>query len=64
MNIEQYELLAANWTRNFAKARAAHNTQKRDEDAATVAILVRALELATSDLSPAGRARLLLEDES
>jgi hypothetical protein len=63
MNAEQYEILAANWVRNFAKARAAHNCDKRDESAATAAILCRALELATPDLSPAGRARLFMEDD-
>ena len=63
MTPDEYETLAANWTRNFAKARAAHNAGGDDLAAATAAILCRALELATPELSPQGRARLFMEEE-
>ncbi len=46
---------AEQWARAYAKT--------EDEAAATAAILCRALELATPELSPQGRARLFLNDE-
>lgn len=63
MTPDQYEIIAANWVRNFARARAAHNASNSDLDAATVAILARALELATPELSPQARGGLFLEEE-
>ena len=65
MTPEQREMEAADNVRCIATDAARMNLPLGSDDieAATAAILCRALELATPDLSPHGRARLFLEDE-
>jgi hypothetical protein len=65
MTPEQREMAAANDVHIFATDAALKNLPIGSDDieAATAAILCRALELATPDLSPQGRARLFMEEE-
>jgi hypothetical protein len=59
---DQYEALAANHSVIFARD-CASRYAKQDLDAAAIAILIRALELATPELSPERRASLFTGDE-
>lgn len=60
MNDEQETILAIN-VYEFARGNAAYCSKHEDTLAATAAILVRALELATPDLSPQRRASLFCD---
>ena len=59
MNPDQYELLAANGVLRFAESQASYYAPN-DVHTAAVAILIRALELATPELSPERRASLFM----
>jgi hypothetical protein len=62
MNAEQYELIAANGVLRFAQSQAAYYAPN-DVHTAAVAILIRALELGTPELSPERRASLFTQGE-
>jgi len=61
MNAEQYELLAANGVLRFAQSQASYYAP-HDTHTAAIAILIRALEQSTPELSPERRASLLQGD--
>jgi len=63
MTPDEYEAYAAKRTLEEARWHALRNVDRCDDDAATVAILVRALELATPGLSDDRRAGLFLRGE-
>jgi hypothetical protein len=67
MTPEQYELLAANGVLRFAQSQASYYAPKdapfNNVHTASVAILIRALELATPELSPERRASLFTQGE-
>lgn len=58
------ETLAAWKALTAARALVRGYALPQDHDAATVALLVRAVELAAPDLSPTGRASLFMETEN
>lgn len=62
MNDDQ-ELVIAKWLLELARDCAGVTSKKQDVEAATAAILMRALELATPDLSAEQRARLFQGEE-
>ncbi|MFA7278944.1 MAG: hypothetical protein WC100_02510 [Sterolibacterium sp.] len=64
MNKETAELLSAAHVRQLAIVHAKHNVGETDYDAASVAILIRAVELATPELSQERRAGLFMETEN
>ena len=65
MTPEEREMESAKSTHRHAgfEAMGNHPLGSPDIEAATAAILCRALQLATPDLSPQGRARLFMEEE-
>ncbi len=56
---EAVEVLAANAVCNWLRARLSAWTNPEDMDAATAAVLCRALEVATPGLAPSARAALM-----
>ena len=60
---EHKEHQGAEWLRDFALARARRHAASEDVTAVATAMLVAAVILATSDLSPRNRASLFLESE-
>lgn len=56
---EHVETLAAHQLCNWVRAELAAWTQPADMDAATVAVLLRALEFSTPGLTPSARAALM-----
>jgi hypothetical protein len=60
---EEQETAIARLTLRHAESWARAYSKREDEAAAIAAILCRALELATPELSPQGRARLFMEEE-
>jgi len=63
MTPDEYEAYAAKRTLEEARWHAIRNVSRCDDDAATVAILVRALELATPGMSDDRRAGLFTGSE-
>jgi hypothetical protein len=63
MTPEDHERIDAKYVLSTARVLAVEVAQPDDRIAYTAAILCRALELATPELSPQGRARLFMEEE-